>query len=333
MRMKKLAKLAGIGMALCVLLSFWATNAESNDFPSKTIKFLVAFAPGGNMDGNTRMIAKLLPKYLPKQVNVIVKNVVGAESQKGTLEIYRAKPDGYTISAFQMPSQMLDSLIYLEKRVGEGIMNVTWLGVMSTYVNVGYVKSDSPFKTLAELIAFAKKAKGDERIKIGSSGGSGLYNAVIVPYAIDFDSQLVTGYRSSNEVVVGLIRGDVHLINQSIATGLNYVQNGNIRPLYIIGPERVKEYPDTPTLTELGYPELQYCYAGRFIIGPPGMDPKTADIFSDAIMKAINDKDFLQYCKNVGVDAVTPAKNRRQTEAMVQDIYKVWSKYIKLFKK
>lgn len=315
--------------ALLVMLSLWVVNlVDAATFPSKPITVIVAFAPGGNMDGHARMLARLMPDYLPNRVPVIVQNVIGAQSQKGTLVLYRSKPNGYAISVFQMPSQMLDSLIHQKKAVGEDIMNVTWLGVMTTYVNVGYVKTDSPYKTVADL-----KAQRDRKIKIGSSGGSGLYNATLVPHALGIETQLVTGYKSSGEVVVGLVRGDVDLIHQSVATGLKYVENGDIRPLFIIGPKRVKEFPDTPTLTEFGYPELENCYAGRFVVGPPGMDPAIADILSEAIKKSINNKTFLDYCEKEGLDAVTPAKNRQETETMARDNFKIWNKYINLFTK
>jgi len=307
-------------------LNLALAQQDEGRYPSKRIICIVPFAPGGNMDGNARMMSKLMPDYLPNRVNVIVKNVVGAEAQKGTLEIYRAKPDGYTISVFQLPAQILDAVIHLEKRVGEGIMNVTWLGVMTTYVNVGYVKADAPFKTIGDL-------QSADRIKIGSSGGSGLYNAKLIPHVLGLKGHLVAGYRSSRDVVVGLVRGDVDLINQSVATGLKYVENGDIRPLYIIGPARVKQFPDTPTLGELGYPELRNCYAGRFIVGPPGMDPKHADILSAAIMKSVDSPSFLEYCKKGALDVVTPAKTRQETEAMAKDIYTVWGKYMNLFRK
>ena len=109
-------------------LSFNVTNAEAQ-YPEKDITVIIPYSAGGGFDSYVRGVLPAMQKYLPNSVNLIPRNMPGAGGRKGATAIYRARPDGYTIGAFNLPGLLLPHL--LDERVGYDLSNVTWLGRMS----------------------------------------------------------------------------------------------------------------------------------------------------------------------------------------------------------
>ena len=147
----KTTKLFLIGAAL---LSFvpafiFTPAASASGFPEKPIKWIVPFSPGGGFDTYSRAISRVMPKYLPNKVNVVVKNVPGAGSRMGTSMLYRSKPDGYTIGILN--TMGLIALNVVKKAKHYDLNKFTYLGIIARDFGGIYVSAQSSFHTLKDL--------------------------------------------------------------------------------------------------------------------------------------------------------------------------------------
>jgi tripartite-type tricarboxylate transporter receptor subunit TctC len=150
--------------------------AADSDFPGRNIDFIIPKAPGGGFDNLVRVIAPALEKFLPRKVNVVPDNIPAGGGGKGIGQLYRARPDGYTIGAVDLPG----SFILQEKQSGAGfdLNRITWLCAMGLpeYFCLA-VGANSPLKTLDDLKALSRT----RAVKFTSSGPEGTaYAATVV---------------------------------------------------------------------------------------------------------------------------------------------------------
>lgn len=258
-------------------------------FPEKNITFVIPYKPGGGFDSTSRQIAKAMAKYLPNNVVVVPKNVPGAGGRKGAAVIYRAKADGYTIGAFNMPGFAIPPLI--GKKVGYDINKVTWLGRMSTSPYMMGVSTKSPYKTIKGI-----KASGNA-LKVATNGtGSTEYTGGnITSIVAGYKVKHITGYKGSKQFIVGIIRGDADAAFAPTQTFAKFIQSGDIRG--VVTFEETSSFKGVQTIAQAGFPELTGLGVERMVGGPPGLSADVVKILSDAIGKATKDADSLAWAK------------------------------------
>jgi len=143
---------------------------------------------------------------------------------------------------------------------------------------------------------------------------------------------MVTAYSGSHEVVLSLIRGDADLIAVSASSGYEYVKNGDLKPILILGgTQRSSLYPDTPTSIEKGYGDLSAGTLYRAIFAPPGTPREIVGILSEALTKAINDKKLTEWSEKTG-RAVGPAMTREELKKDLGQVIAAFKKYAEVFK-
>ena len=186
------------------------------EFPEKEITFIIPFSPGGGMDTTPRAIIGPMSKYLPNNVKVVPKNVPGAGGRRGYAELARAKPDGYTICVINFPGAAIPALT--GESVSYDINKFKWVARMSNsaYLIASAGKNES-------IKSFADLKKAGRQIKVTHTGfGSTSYAASgIVRDAMGIDLVPVSGYKSSSEYIVGMIRGDGESSLQASATAMS----------------------------------------------------------------------------------------------------------------
>jgi tripartite-type tricarboxylate transporter receptor subunit TctC len=256
-----------------------AATALAQNYPSRPITLIVPWPAGGSTDTHLRKLAELASKHLGQPI--VIENKPGFGGMLGAAQMAKnAAPDGYTLSqitvnAFRAP--------YLQKVDWDPMKDFTYIIGVSGYSFGVVVKSDSPFRTFNDLIAYARANPG--QMSYGSTGNGTsphlLMEVVAEKAGVKFLHVPFKGNADSTQALMG-----GHVMAQSDATGWGkFVDAGTFRLLATFGEQRTRW--GAPTAKELGYDVVSYSPYG--LAGPRGMDPKVVKVIHDAFKKAIDD--------------------------------------------
>lgn len=284
-----------VALCLCTTTAAWLGTtpapAHAESFPDQNIRWIVGFKPGGGFDTYSRAVARAMEKYLPDGVHVVVENHPGAASQQAASMVYNASPDGYTIGIWPMPGLYVPQLFF-DKTYD--VRKVTWLGTILREPMVLAVSAKSPFRTLKDLQAA-------DRVRAALSGFSGPEIAIpITMEALGVKTEYITGHRNSKESILSAMRGDADALVLTYGTLRKHLLKKDFLPILLMGAdERNAEFPDLPTATEAGYPQLDELVAAwRVVGGPPGIPADRTAVLRDVLSKALHDEEFLEWSRS-----------------------------------
>lgn len=268
-------------LLLAAFAAFAPHAAQAQEFPSKPITLIVPWPAGGSTDVTMRAMADSASKVLGQPV--VVDNKAGGSGTVGPATMAAsAKPDGYTIA--QMPITVF-RLPLMQTTPWDALKDFTYIVHLTGYTFGITTKADSPFKSLQDVIEFAKKNPG--KVTYATPGaGTSLHigmEQIAARAGVKFTQVPFKGGAETNAAVLG-----GHTLLQADSTGWKgLVEAGQLRLLTIWTAERSKNWPAVPTLKELGYP---FVFDSPFgIAGPRGMDPKVVAKLHDAFKKATED--------------------------------------------
>ena len=287
--------------------------------PTKTITWIVHYAPGGGFDVYSRGIALVMKKYVG--VDIVIKNIPGAGGRTGVNALYRAKPDGHTIGMLNVIGLLTTQMIMETKY---DMREFEWLGRAAMEVYALAVAADSPFFTVADL----QKAAAERPLRVGVPGvetTSAVTSAIALP-TLNIPFTYVSGYAGSAEAMVGCLRGDVDIVAYPISSLLPLVESGDLRVVVDYGLERHPAFsPDVPTAKELGYPELATLGLVRLIAAPPGTPKDVVAVLAEALGKTLNDPEFIAWSEKAK-RPMDPA-TAEETEEIVATLFTTFEKY------
>lgn len=320
MRMKTAMRAAGLLVFLaflCALPSIgWAQKKDS--FPTKPIQNICSWAPGGSSDLSQRLVASLIPKYLGQ--SMIVVNKPGGAAVPGTTEIARSKPDGYTIGINWYASFVLRPYV-LEVPYKTG--DFEFILAMVRQRNVFAVRSDSPFKTLKDLVDFAKKNPGKLRFS-GSPTASWQHLAGMhFNQVAGIETQFVP-YDGGRPSVVAMLGGHIEYIVGQPAEWSGELKAGQIRILASIEKERMPALPDVPTLLELGY-KVAHPHM-MVIVAPKGVPAERIKKIHDAYKQTIESAEFKELADKMVLEV--EYKSGADVLKEIQELNAVYSKLV-----
>src|SRR5690349_6028783 len=254
--------LLGCGLAApSLMLTRDAFGAAA--FPAKNIQFIIPYAPGGGFDVYVRLIGPVMENYLPNKVSIVPMNIAAGGGSRGVAQLYRSKPDGYTIGILNIPGMFI-----LQQQQGAGAYDLakfSWIGAMGEgeryVISVG---AKSPLKTYADLKALS--AKRPVKLSVTGPEGTAYAATMIGSQLLGLRTQLITGYKGSADYVVAAIRGDSDAVIAAIPTTLRFVRGGTVRVLASF--ETKSTFPGVPDATALGQPDLDNISVERVIAGP-----------------------------------------------------------------
>jgi tripartite-type tricarboxylate transporter receptor subunit TctC len=275
--MKALIRIAAL-LALCA-----ASQAQAQAFPAKPVTLVCPWPPGGSTDTHLRQFAQIAAKHLGQ--NVVIENKPGASGMLGPVAVSRMAPDGYNlsqlpVSAFRVP--------HIQKVDWDPLKDFTYIIGITGYTFGMVVKSDSQWKTLQDVIAYAKANPG--KFSYSSTGNGTSPHLLIEELAMKTGVQLLhVPFKGNADSTQALMGG--HVMAQSDATGWGrHVDAGAFRLLVTFGEKRTKW--NAPTAKELGIDIVSYSPYG--IVGPKGMDPKVVKVLHDAFRKTLDDPEHLK---------------------------------------
>ena len=289
MKIRKLLVLFALAGALAAPIA-----AAQTDFPSRPIRLLVGFHPGGSTDVLGRALAHEARKPLGQEILVV--NKPGATGVIAINEVAAASPDGYTIglspsTAFTLAHHFMD--------IRQDLLDITSPLLMAGRQRIGMVtKGDSPHKTLKDLVEFARKNPGKVSIGIPGAGTSVelFTRAVLLHDKIDVS---VVPFKGDAGVVTGLLGGHIAAGSFSAGGWAQQVQDGAMRLLASFENDRFEVAPKVPTLAEMGYgltgAAIQYVYA------PKGLPPASAKRLIAAFTEAIRAPTYVDIATKNGL--------------------------------
>ncbi len=243
--------------AFCVLFGVSAAFAQS--FPNKPITVIVPFGPGGTTD----LMARVLQVEFEKAIGgpIIVTNKAGAGGAIAMAEVARASPDGYTIAMTTIGPQVLQPTL---KKLAYQTDSFDYLCGTYDVPLMLMVTTDSAFKSLADVIAFAKQNPG--KLTYGSSGqGTALHISMAALLKKAAADGLHVPYKSSGEMATALLGKHVMIFAETPAVATQY----QLRPLAVFADKRIETHPSVPTVIESGIEVRGTVWGG--LVAPKGL--------------------------------------------------------------
>lgn len=249
-------------------------------FPARPIKLICPWPAGGSTDAVMRSIADSAAKALGGQM--IVENKPGASGMLGPNELVSARPDGYTLSQLTIGVARLP---HMQKMQFDPLKDFTYVACLTGYTFGIVVKSDSPIKSIKDLVEYAKANPG--QFTFGSPGNGTTPHLAVEEFAFKAGIKLQhVPFKGVAEGLQSLLGG--HIMSHSDSTGwASHVDAGTMRLLATYGSKRTKRWPNVPTLHELGYQTLADSPFG--IGGPKGMDAAVTRRLHDGFKKTLDD--------------------------------------------
>ena len=237
-------------MRFILLLIALAVLPAHAQYPNKPIRLIVPFAPGGSTDIFARLLAERAQGPLGQPV--VVENRAGAAGNIGANEVAKGAPDGYTLLMATTGVMAINNALY-KNMTYDAAKDLEPVLYVASITNVLIVPPDSPAKSVAELIALAKKEPG--KLTFASSGaGASTHMTAELFKAMTGTDILHVPYKGSGPAMPDLMSGRVHMMFENAPGAVSHIKAGKLRALAQTGLKRSKALPDVPTVAESGVP-------------------------------------------------------------------------------
>ena len=308
----RFALLATIGMVpLC---------ASADDYPSKPIRLVVGFPPGGPTD----IIARIIGQNLAKEIGqtVIIENRGGAGGTIGAGLVAKAKPDGYTLLVAVESSQTRGMALYPTLSYDQ-VKEFTYIRKVAKQFNIMVVNPSLPVSNVKEFIEYARKHPGQINCG-GPLGASSSIGCTLFDRENDIRMTFIN-YPGGAQPINDLIAGTTQLSFAAEATIAQQIASGKLKALAIAAQERSRAFPNLPTIQEGGGAPLELSpWFG--VAGPAGMPPDVVKKIGDALDKVSASPEFLKQLEGIGAVPITGSTQASFTADVVREI-PVWNKW------
>ena len=271
-----------LGLAALALVA-GARTAAAEDYPSRPVKIIVSFAPGGIADTTGRLIAQGLGTAFDKPV--IVENRPGAGAIVGIALVAKAPPDGYTLllanTNVSTNPALYAQLPYDADRELIPVANA----VITPAVLV--VHPALPVATIDDFLALARAKPGQIDYASVGVGSFPHYDMIMFEKKAGIDLIDVPLKGGASEVVTNMASGEVQAAFLNVATTAGLIKSGNLRPLAVVSSKRLADYPDVPTMAEAGYPGIG-TEQWNTLFARAGTPPEVLDVLFKASVEALH---------------------------------------------
>jgi tripartite-type tricarboxylate transporter receptor subunit TctC len=272
-----LAKFALLGISLA-----GAQACMASEYPDKPIKMVIPYTPGGSIDTVGRMVADQLQRQLGQPI--VIENLPGASGVLGSLNVKKAKADGYTL-LFNASSQVYMPLV-VAKKTYDAEQDFTPVGQIGYVPLVVAVNNDVPAKSLGEFATLVKANPGRYTWATSGLGTTSHLSEEMINRALKLDMEIIA-YKGAVPQLTDVVGGHVSAAVSPMPGVRSFVQAGRLRALAVTSKTRVANMPDVPTVAESGIPgfELLSWYG---IWGPAEMPVTVTNRLNAEIAKAVD---------------------------------------------
>ena len=308
-------------IAVLVLLPFAAPHAAAQSYPTKPVRMIVPWAPGGTTDILGRVIAQKMGEKWGQPV--LVENRGGAAGNIGTEAAARSPADGYTLVLGTMSSHAMNQFLY-EKMSFDPVADLAPISLVANVATVLVVNPSLPVKNVNELIALARAKPGQLNF---ASGGIASFNqlcAELLKMSTRIDIVHVP-YKGGGPAVADLVGGKVDMLFTGAPVTMSHIKSGRLKVLAVTDSQRSAALPDTPTMGESvpGY-EFNNWYG---IMAPAGTPRPLIDLLNAEVHRILALPDVRERFSGLGADP-TPSTPEKFATVMKADAEK-WGRIIK----
>ena len=291
----------------CILLGALAAalapagSAVAQDYPTRPIKLMVPFTPGGGTDLLARIVAQKMSEGLGQAI--VVDNKPGANTLIATEALVRSAPDGYTL-LMQTNNLAANPTLYRGKITFDTLKDIAPVSLVAGNPHVLVVNPSVPAKNLKEYIALAKAKPGTISFASAGSGTVNHLSGELLKQLAGIDI-LHVPYKGSGSVMPDLLGGQVSSLFAAMPTVTGYIKEGKLRALAVTTPKRFRGLPDVPTIAEQGYPG--YDFSSWFgIIAPAGTPKPIIERLQREVVKALKDPGVQERLHDYEIFGSTP---------------------------
>jgi tripartite-type tricarboxylate transporter receptor subunit TctC len=285
-------------LAASLIVLGLAATGHAETFPSRTIKIVVGFGPGGIGDIVARSVAQKMSDSLGKPV--VIENMPGAGGMTAAAAVARAEPDGHTLLLVSGQNTIAPALF---KSVPYDPAAFAMVSTLSFFDFLVVVRKDSPLRTLSDLIASAKKDPGHFNIGTISVGSIQNLSALLFASMTDLKVPIVP-FRTTGDVIAGLMSDQIQVGFETFPAVIGQVQSGNLRALAIASERRAAFLPEVPTAVESGLPNYKFFSWNGFVV--PAKTPRDIVLLlNKEVAKAVQAPDVQARFKQLGIEPHT----------------------------
>ena len=308
-------------MTLLATATAWAPPLYAQGYPTKPIRVVVGYAPGGSADAGIRPLAKVLETLLGQAL--VMEYKPGAAGGVAMEYTAKAPPDGYTLYYFD--SGPLTVAPHLNKTSYDNLASFTHLGHVCGSGSMLVVHPSTSFNSVADVVAAAKREPS--KWSYGTSGVGGPHHLSGEYFkSVTGANLLHIPYKGGGPAMTDLMGGQVPMLFSSLGPVVGAVKSGKIRALAVTSPSRSAAFPDVPTMDEAGLKGFDST-AWYGLLGPAGLAPEVVARLTQALAKAGEDKNLHSQLNATGCDA--EFLNAAQTIDKIKADYAKWGRVVK----
>jgi tripartite-type tricarboxylate transporter receptor subunit TctC len=306
-----------IALGFCVLP---ASAAATENYPTRPIRVIVPFAPGGGTDMVARVIAPRLAERLGRPV--VVDNRGGAGAVIGTTIAARATPDGYTLLVCDTAHTIQPVLQKLEY---DPIRSFSLIASLVQGDSMLVVPTSLPANTVQEFIALARQKPGQLIAGTAGAGSSGHMALELFRVMGGFDLTMAH-YKGAGAATIDLLAGQIHISNVTIQAAIPHIKAGRIKALGVGGPRRSAIVPDVPTVAEQGLAGY-YTTGWRGLVGPAGIPAPIVARLTKEAREILASDEVKTHFMNSAMEI--DYRNPQQFAVFIADEIKRWREVVK----
>jgi len=283
----------GVLLTLLVTL-IWEGSATAQDFPTKPIDLVLPFGPGGSHDLTARAVASVAHQYLGQPLLVVLKP--GGGGAVGSQQVIRSKPDGYTLL---FGGSGPNTTFPLVQKAPVGPDQFTPVARINYSATLFTVRADAPWKSLREMVEYAKKNPG--KLNFANTGTWGVADLTmrLLARAAGFDYNNIP-YDGGGPATLAVLGGHADATVGFSAQTLPQVAAGKMRVLAVTDVRRLRDFSNVPTVREEGYDVVFTMW--RAVLAPKGTPPPIVEKLEAAFKKASEDPSFQALIRSLGDD-------------------------------
>jgi tripartite-type tricarboxylate transporter receptor subunit TctC len=311
-----------IRMAAGALLAIFAGSAAAQAYPSKPIRLMVPFPPGGSTDIVARIVAQKLGSQLGQPL--VIENRGGAGGTLGTAVVAKAAPDGYSLVVGTTSTHVVAPSVY-QKLEYDPVKDFAPISLMAVTPYLLVVNPNVPAKSVKELVQLLKAQPG--KLNYASAGvGSTTHLAMEMLKGVSQTYALHIPYSGNGPAGTAVIAGQVEILFGSLPAVLPHAKSGRVRALAVGTPKRSPSLPDVPTVAESGYPGFD-ASLWLALMAPAGTPAPIIEQLNKEIVAAVSSKETSETLDKNGAEPVTSTP--AELAAMVKDGVAKYAKVVK----
>ena len=302
-------------------MTFAAAAAET-PYPTRPVRFIVPFAPGGSTDTLARTLAQRLTDALGQQV--VVDNRSGGNGNIGTEIVARAVPDGHTIVLGYIANLGIGPSLYA-KLPFDPVKDFAPVTLLAVAPNILVAHPSLPVKNVRELVVYAKAHPQKVNYASAAVASLGHLAGELLNSSAGIRMQHVP-YKGSGQAVIDLLAGQVQIMFSGMSSVMPHIKAGKLRPLAVTGAQRSPATPEVPTIAEAGYPGFE-ASAWYSVMAPAGTPKTVVTRLNGEILRALKIPEVKERLENVGFELVGSSPDECGT--YIRNEIVKWAKVVK----